>query len=273
MNKKVGSLYSSIAVVVLCWIALNVFIYMQQPNMVFYPFKNIEATPKDWGLAYDDVELELTDKTKISGWYSPHLEANKTILFFHGNGGNISHRGDSIYIFHKLKLNVLIIDYPGYGSSTGQPSEDGLYQSASAAWQYLISDKKVKPEDIIIFGRSLGGAVAVDLATRVKAGGLILESTFSSVSDIVKIAFPIMSNFIYLRYSFDSLSKITNVKSPVLLIHSPDDEVIPFELGKKLFTAIQSEKKFLQIKGGHNDGFMQSIRPYMQTLATFSQSN
>ena len=253
--------------------SFNVYLYVKQPAMVFYPVKNINVTPKDWGLDYSSVELELKDKTKISAWYFPHPQANKTVLFFHGNGGNISHRGDSIYIFHKLKLNVLIIDYPGYGSSTGQPSEDGLYESASAAWHYLISDKKVKPEDIIIFGRSLGGAVAVDLATRVKAGGLILESTFSSVSDIVKIAFPIISNFICLRYSFDSLSKITNVKSPVLLIHSPDDEVIPFELGQKLFTAIESEKKFLQIKGGHNDGFMQSIQPYMQTLATFSQSN
>ena len=253
--------------------SFNVYLYLKQPAMVFYPVKNIDVTPKNWELEYDSIELELKDKTKISGWYFTHPQANKTVLFFHGNGGNISHRGDSIYIFHKLKLNVLIIDYPGYGSSTGQPSEDGLYESASAAWQYLISDKKAKSEDVIIFGRSLGGAVAVDLAARVKAGGLILESTFSSVSDIVKIAFPIMSYFIYLRYSFDSLSKLTHVKYPVLLIHSPDDEVIPFELGKKLFTAIQSEKIFLQIEGGHNDGFMQSIRPYMQALATFSQSN
>lgn len=272
MNKKIDFLYKSITVVILSWVVVNAFIYMQQPNMVFYPFKKIESTPKDWGLDYKQVNIKLREGDTISGWYFPHPQAVKTVLFFHGNGGNISHRGDSIYVFHKLKLNVLIIDYPGYGESSGQPSENGLYQSANAAWQYLVSDKQVKPKDIIIFGRSLGGAVAVDLATRVEAAGLILESTFSSVSDIAKIAFPIMSNFIYLRYSFDSLSKIHRVKSPVLLIHSPDDEVIPFELGQKLFAAIQSEKEFLQIEGGHNDGFMQSIQSYMYVLRIFSQS-
>ena len=253
-------------------IVVNAYIYVKQPGMVFYPLKEIDATPKDWGLSYDAVELKLADKTRISGWYLSHPQADKTLLFFHGNGGNISHRGDSIYIFHKLKFNVLIIDYPGYGKSEGSPSESGLYQSADAAWQYLISDKKVNPENIIIFGRSLGGAVATDLASRVKAGGLILESTFSSARDFIDIAFPVFSHFIYLRYSFDSLNKIKKVGTPVLVIHSPNDEIVPFELGQKLFAAVQSEKEFLQIEGGHNDGFMQSIRPYMQTLRIFIQS-
>ena len=272
MNKKIKSLYRSLSVALICWVVVNVFIYIQQPNMVFYPLKEIEVTPKEWDLSYEALKIKLADQTKIAGWYLPHPEADKTVLFFHGNGGNISHRGDSIYIFHKLKLNVLIIDYPGYGDSDGSPSESGLYQSADAAWQYLISDKKVNPEKIIIFGRSMGGAVAVDLASRVKAGGLILESTFSSVRDFVDIAFPILSNFLYLRYSFDSLAKIAKVNYPVLMIHSPDDAVIPFELGVKLFQGVTSKKDFLQIKGGHNDGFMQSIRPYMQTLRIFIQS-
>lgn len=272
MNKKVNVLYRGITSVLIGWVAVNAFIYIQQPNMVFYPFTKIDTTPKNWGMEYNQVKLKLETGDSISAWYLPHPEADKTILFFHGNGGNISHRGDSIYIFHKLKLNVLIIDYPGYGDSTGQPSEEGLYQSANTAWQYLIENKKIAPKKIIIFGRSLGGAVAIDLAARVQAGGLILESTFGSVREITNILFPVISNFIYLRYSFDSLSKINNVKSPVLLIHSPDDEIIPFELGQNLFAAIQSEKEFLQIEGGHNDGFMQSIRPYMQALRNFSHS-
>ena len=239
--------------------------------MVFYPLEKVEVTPKDWGLDYKQVNLKIETGDVISGWYLPHPEAEKTILFFHGNGGNISHRGDSLYIFHKLKLNVLIIDYPGYGESEGQPSEHGLYQSANAAWLYLTQDKKINPEKIIIFGRSLGGVVATDLASRVKAGGLILESTFSSARDFVDIAYPIFPHFIYLRYSFDSLNKIKTIDVPVLVIHSPEDEIIPFELGQKLYAAIQSEKEFLQIEGGHNDGFMQSIRPYMQTLRIFIQ--
>lgn len=240
--------------------------------MIFYPLKKIDATPKEWGLEYKQVTLKLAKDNTVSGWYLPHPAADKTILFFHGNGGNISHRGDSLIIFHKLKLNTFIIDYPGYGDSEGKPSEDGLYESANAAWQYLIAEEKTNPKNIIIFGRSLGGAVAVDLASRVKAGGLILESVFSSVHDISGKIFPVISNFIYLRYSFDSLSRIKKVTYPVLMIHSPDDEIIPFELGQKLFNAVESDKEFLQIEGGHNDGFMQSRRPYMQTLRAFSQS-
>ncbi len=252
---------------------LNIYLYIKQPQMIFFPIKQVEVTPKDWNLNYEAVELSLTNKTKISGWYLPYPNAEKTLLFFHGNGGNISHRGDSIYIFHKLKLNVLIIDYPGYGKSEGIPSENALYQSANAAWQYLITDKKTKPENIIIFGRSLGGAVAVDLASRVKSAGLILESTFSSVRDVVDIILPGLSHFIYLRYVFNSLNKINKVTTPILVIHSPEDEVIPFELGHKLFESVESsEKTFLQIEGGHNDGFMQSISPYMQMLRAFIQS-
>ncbi len=267
MNKIKAVVFSLITV----WIIVNSLIYLQQPAMFFYPIKKIEVTPKEWALPYESVKIELADKSNISAWYLPHPEATKTLLFLHGNGGNISHRGNSLFIFHKLKLNVLIIDYAGYGESEGTPSEDSLYQSAAAAWNYLITDKKVKAEKIIIFGRSLGGAVAVDLAAKVKAGGLILESTFSSVRDIVDIAFPVMSNFLYLRYSFDSLEKISKVKSPVLMIHSRDDGVIPFELGVKLFEGVISKKDFIQIKGGHNDGFMQSISIYRRSLRAFIQ--
>jgi len=240
--------------------------------MIFYPIKKIEVTPKEWGLVYDAVNIKLDDKRNITGWYLPHPEAEKTVLFFHGNGGNISHRGNSLTIFHKLKLNILIIDYPGYGESEGTPSEKSLYQSANAAWQYLILDKKINPKNIIIFGRSLGGAVAVDLASRVKAGGVVLESTFSSVRDVVDVAFPILSYFIYLRYPFDSFNKIKKVSAPVLVIHSLDDRVIPYMTGQKLFSAVKSEKKFLKIEGGHNEGFMQSIKPYMRTLRSFIDS-
>lgn len=240
--------------------------------MVFYPLEKIEVTPTEWELDYKQVNLRIETGEVISGWYLPSPGAKKTVLFFHGNGGNISHRGDSLYIFYKLKVNTLIIDYPGYGNSQGHPTEENLYQSALAAWKFLVDERKVAPQNIIIFGRSLGGAVAVDLASRVKAGGLILESTFSSTRDFVDVAFPVFSYFIYLRYSFNSLNKIKSVKMPLLSIHSPDDEVIPYKLGQKLFNAAPSEKVFLQIKGGHNDGFMQSIRPYMQTLRTFIQS-
>jgi hypothetical protein len=240
--------------------------------MVFYPTQKITATPEDWGMVYETIPIKINDNVNITSWYIPHPEAKKTILFFHGNGGNISHRGDSLYIFYKLKLNTLIIDYPGYGSSQGQPTEENLYLSALSAWKYLVQDKKIKPQNIIIFGRSLGGAVAVDLASQVKAGGLILESTFSSARDVADITFVGLAKFIYLRYSFNSINKIQKVTSPVLVIHSPDDTVIPFELGKKVFDKIITKKVFLQIAGDHNDGFMQSISHYMTNVAIFINS-
>lgn len=263
-------LYSLGLIVFLALFSFNAYLYVQQPNMVFHPLKEVDVTPKDWGLSFENVTLKTTRNEKVAGWYLPHPEAKKTILFFHGNGGNISHRGDSIYIFHKLKLNVLIIDYLGYGESEGSPSEEGLYQSANAAWEYLTN--KTKAKDIVIFGRSLGGAVAVDLASRVKAGGLILESTFSSVRDILNIVMPKLSYLIYLRYSMDSLSKLEMVEAPTLIIHSDEDDVIPYQLGKKLFFAAVSEKEFLKITGSHNNGFMENIKPYMQTLRVFTQS-
>lgn len=264
--------FSIFSIIFLFVFSFNAFLYVKLPDMVFYPLKEVNVTPKDWDLSFESVRLKSADNKTISGWYIPAAGADKTVLFFHGNGGNISHRGNSLYIFHKLKLNVLIIDYLGYGESEGMASEKGLYQSANAAWDYLIEDKAIKPETIIIFGRSLGGVVAVDLASRVNAGGLIIESTFSALGDIVDIYFPVLSHFFYLRYDFDSVSKIKKVTVPVLAIHSPDDEVIPFELGQKLFEGVTSEKTFLQIKGGHNDGFMQSIASYMKTLRTFIQA-
>ena len=272
LSKLKKFFYPFVSISILVFLFFNAYLYTNQPNIVFYPSDDVDVSPKDWGLPFEKISLNTKTNQKISGWFLPHPQANKTVLFFHGNGGNISHRGDSIYIFHKLKLNVLIIDYVGYGDSEGIPSEKGLYQSADAAWQYLVSNEKIEPKNIIIFGRSLGGAVAVNLASRVKAGGLILESTFSSVRDLVEIAFPMLSPFIYLRYSFDSLSKIKNISIPTLVIHSPDDGVIPFELGVKLFKKLNTEKDFLQIRGSHNDGFMQSASSYIPGIRSFLHS-
>ena len=274
VNNIIGSplIYSVFIIIIFLLFAFNTYLYLKQPDLIFYPTKDVDVTPKEWQLDYHAVDIKLANKRNITGWYLPHPEAEKTVLFFHGNGGNVSHRGNSLYIFHKLKLNVLIIDYLGYGKSGGEPSEEGLYQSANAAWQYLLNHKKLAPNKIIIFGRSLGGAVAVDLASQVNAGALIVESSFSSIRDIVDTAFPILTHIIYLRYSFNSLNKIGRVKMPLLVIHSPDDRVIPYESGIKLFNAAVSEKVFLEIKGGHNDGFMQSITSYMKSLHLFIQS-
>lgn len=268
-GKFIKASVSGLTTLVVFLVFINVFVFFSQPGMIFFPLKQIHSTPNDWGLSFEPTKLKLKDKTMVSAWYIPHPEARKTVLFFHGNGGNMSHRVSSVSVFHQLKLNVLIIDYPGYGESEGLPTETGLYQSADAAWQYLMTAKKFKAENIIIFGRSLGGAVAVDLAARVNPAAVILESTFTSASDMAEIIFPLLSRFLYLRYSFDSESKIKNITSPLLVIHSPDDEMIPFTLGKKLFTHANANKQFLQITGGHNDGFIKSMSSYENALNDF----
>ena len=262
-------LINSVLISLLSLLLINVWIYTQQTGMLFYPYPDLEATPADWNLVYEDVEITTTDNIKLHGWYLPVKGAKHAVLFFHGNAGNISHRGDSLDIFHRLGLNTLIIDYRGYGKSEGSISEQGLYRDAKAAWQYLIEHKNFQTKDIIIFGRSLGGAVATQLASQVQPRALMIESTFSSVKDMARIMMPLVSRFVYLRYDFDTVSNIAQVKSPVLLMHSPEDDVIPYALGQKVFAAANSPKYSYEMQGGHNDGFMQSQPGYEQAIETF----
>jgi fermentation-respiration switch protein FrsA (DUF1100 family) len=154
-------------------------LYLLQPSMVFLPSPDIEETPSNWGLAYEDLWLRTGDGVRLHAWYLARPGARQVLLFFHGNAGNISHRRASLEIFHWLGLDVLILDYRGYGRSAGRPTEAGLYLDAAAAWDYLVKTRGVAPSDIVVFGRSLGGAVAARLAADARPGALILESTFS----------------------------------------------------------------------------------------------
>lgn len=188
---------------------LNAWMYFQQPNIIFHPIQKLEETPENWGLEYDKVSLQTADNVQLHGWYIPHENADQVLLFFHGNAGNISHRRNSIEIFHQLGLNILIIDYRGYGQSAGRPSETGLYQDATAGWRYLVETKGFTDNQVLIFGRSLGGAVATQLAAGVQARGLILESTLSSARDFARAVFPLLSRLVFMRYEFNSAEKFS----------------------------------------------------------------
>jgi len=260
---------SAIIVVLTALLALNGWMYLQQVAMTFFPDRLLSATPASWGLAYEDVSLGTEDGVKLHGWYIPRQGSDRVLLFLHGNAGNISHRGDSVAIFHRLGLNVLIFDYRGYGQSQGEPSEQGLYQDAAAAWNYLIETRNFDSEDIILFGRSLGGAVAAKLASEVQAGGVILESTFSSATDVAGSLFPILSRLVVLRYGFDTAGYLKSVVCPVLVLHSPEDDIIPFYLGEKVFQSANEPKVFVKMQGGHNGGFLQSQPRYERELGRF----
>jgi hypothetical protein len=246
---------------------LNALMYFQQSHMIFFPISSLEQTPANWGLEYEDVSFNTEDDIQLHGWYIPQPQSERVLLFFHGNAGNISHRRESIEIFHRLGLNVLIFDYRGYGQSKGKPSEQGLYQDATAAWQFLTEEKGIAPEQIIIFGRSLGGAIAARLAADVQARGLILESTLSSARDFAKQVFKVLARLVIIRYDFNTAEYIKHVKAPVLVLHSPDDEIMPFKLGEKVFESANQPKQFVRMRGDHNNGFYLSQPEYEQQLA------
>ena len=255
------------------WILLSLLLYFYQSNFVFHPEDSIISTPDILSLEYKELTLNTIDNIEINAWWIPHPEARATLLFLHGNAGNISHRLDSINIFHQLRLSVLIIDYRGYGKSTGEPSEHGTYIDAETAWDYLTTEKNIKSHSIIIFGRSLGGAVASWLAERHASIGLILESSFTSIADIGKHYYPYLLTSLLARVKYSSMTRIANIKSPILIIHSTHDEIIPYKHGKDLFTEALKEmttpKYFLDIIGDHNKGFLLSNKKYTDGLDSF----
>lgn len=248
---------------------LNGWMYLQQPSILFFPDRRLHATPAQWGFDYEDVTFHTEDGVQLHGWYVPSAGASRVLLFFHGNAGNISHRGDSVAIFNRLGLDVFIFDYRGYGRSDGQPGEAGLYRDAAAAWRYLTGTRGFEDREVILFGRSLGGAVAANLAAEVPAGGLILESTLSSARDVANAVFPVLSRLVLLRYNFDTLAAVRRASCPLLVLHSRDDEVMPFRLGEKVYAAAGEPKRFVEISGDHNSGFLRSQPEYEAALADF----
>jgi fermentation-respiration switch protein FrsA (DUF1100 family) len=223
---------------------------------IFYPMRQIETTPKAIGLDYEDLYFRTEDGKLLNGWLIKNPAATSTVILFHGNAGNISHRLDKIAFFHKLGLNVFIIDYRGYGKSQGRPGEKGLYLDARAAYDYLSTRKDLGKKKIAC-GESLGCAAAIDLCLNRKLDGLILDSAFASARDMSRVVFPFLPTFLIMS-KFDSIEKIKSIKIPKLFIHSINDEIVPFSQGAKLFQAAPEPKEFLKIMGGHNSGFFET---------------
>lgn len=248
------------------------FRYFEWKN-IYYPTREISITPKSIGLKFENVFFETDDHVKLNGWYVPCEGATSTLLFCHGNAGNISNRLDSMDIFHGLGLNVLIFDYRGYGKSRGFSTEKGIYLDAMAAYNWLISEKKSDEDKIVIFGRSLGGSIAIDLASKINKGLLISESAFTSIIDIGKELYPFLPIKYCVSTKYDSIQKIKNVKIPKLIIHSEDDEIIPFHHGERLFKAAPSSKQFYKMRGEHNDGFIIMGKEYEEAIKNFIKEN
>jgi fermentation-respiration switch protein FrsA (DUF1100 family) len=253
---------------IIFFVLMHGYVKLIETKTVFFPTKNIIVTPQFIDLAYKNIYLTTKDGLKINGWFLPDNQARYTLLFLHGNAGNIGDRLDKLEILKKAKLNILIIDYRGYGNSQGSPSEQAVYIDAQAAYDYLIKEEKIDPQEIILYGESLGCAVAIDLASKVKAKALVVEGGFSSGKDMAKIMYPLLPGFFF-RHKLDSLAKIKEVKVAKLFMHSKNDEVVPLKLAKKLFDYAPEPKEFIELIGGHNDAFLDSREQYISSIISF----
>ena len=250
---------------------LIVFVYLMQGRMLYLPDmpgRTLTMTPIDVGMDYEDVSIETADGVTLHGWFVAG-QSSRVLLFFHGNAGNISHRLDSIRLFRNLGLSVLIIDYRGYGQSGGKITESGTYRDADAAWRYLLEDRGLSASDIVIFGRSLGASVASRLAAQHRPLALIVESSFTSIPDIAQELYPWLPARWMSRYSHATREYVRDVHCPLLVVHSRNDDIIPFHHGEAIFASANEPRTLLALRGTHNDAFLRDENTYMEGLRTF----
>lgn len=253
---------------------LATFLFFAQSQLVYFPQtgRDFIATPEQRGLPYESVIIPTEDGLKLHGWFVPAQAAMGTagtVLFFHGNAGNISHRIDYLSMFHRLGYQTFIFDYRGYGQSSGTPSESGTYIDAQAAWDYLVEDKGIQPDRIALFGESLGGAVAAWLAARERPALLVLASVFTSLPDMAAKIYPFLPVRLLSRFNYNTLEYLESVACPVFIAHSPQDEIVPFAQGRALYEAASEPKEFLELEGGHNDGFIFMREAWVRALSKF----
>jgi len=249
----------------LVWLMQSRLIYF--PNM---PGRELTATPVDIGLAYEDVAFATADGVRLHGWLVATAEADApVVLFCHGNAGNISHRLEWLEILHGLGVGVLLFDYRGYGRSTGAPDEAGTYEDAAAAWRFLTRERGIAPDRIIVMGESLGGAIAAHLATSTRPAALILASTFTSVPDLAARYYWYLPVRLLSRFEYRTAQYVAQVEAPTLVMHSRDDEIVPFSHGRQVFERARGAKQFVELAGDHNGGFLVSGAMLTDALRRF----
>ena len=263
----------------IAYVAVCIFLYFQQTRFIFFPSSTIESTPQAFNLKYQEVWIPVMAASgkveKIHSWWIPAAKPNaKVLLYLHGNGINIGANVAHAARFHQIGFAVLIIDYRGYGLSEGSfPNENSVYLDAATAWDYLVKQRQIQPSNIFIYGHSLGGAIAINLATQQpQTAGLIIESSFTSIQNVANLRgqfklFPV--NFI-LNQHFDSINKVKDLRMPVLFIHGTDDNIVPDFMGKQLYAAAREPKQLLIVpNAGHNDVAEVAELQYFQAVKQF----
>jgi fermentation-respiration switch protein FrsA (DUF1100 family) len=270
------SIRTMLLLLVLVGLIVSAIIFYPQleNSFVFYPDKSLDDNPSNWNLFYKDVRFVTSDGEKLHGWFFPVSGKTPVLLFCHGNAGNISHRIENVDLLVKRGISVFLFGYRGYGLSSGRPSETGIYTDGMAAYDYLTDMEKVSPDRIAVFGRSLGGAVAIEVALQRKVRCIIIENTFTSLRDMSKTIFPWLLFSPFLPDHYENSSKISSVAVPKLIVHSRDDEIVPFKMGEELFAAAIGDKIFLPIDGaGHNDIYIIGGKAYLDAVTDFVSSH
>ena len=250
------------SIIAAVYVGFSLLLFLTQSRVLYQPSRVYDYNPKGYGLQYEVVSLVTPDGESLAAWFVPAEGADRTVLFCHGNAGNISHRLDTLKMFHELRLNCLIVDYRGYGQSSGKPTEKGTLIDILTGYQWLIEDKDTNPEQIILFGRSLGGSIAAIVAKDVHPSGLVLESAFTSFDDVGAHYYPWLPVRLFSRFDYNTLEAIRQVTCPVLVIHSPDDEIIPYKFGQQIYDAAPEPKQFAELKGTHNEGIFENDSLY-----------
>jgi pimeloyl-ACP methyl ester carboxylesterase len=258
------------------YVLLIAYVYVFQARLIFFPNvpgRTLSATPSQIGLKFEDVRITTADRVDLHGWYVAAPAGAPAVLLCHGNAGNIAHRLDWLEIFCGMGFAMLLFDYRGFGRSSGTPTEQGTYLDAQAAWDYLTNAKGFSPRRIVIVGESLGGPIAAHLAKDATPGALILVSTFTSVPDLARTLYGFLPVRLLARFRYPTAAYVAQVRVPTLVVHSRDDEMIPFPHGEELRRRASGPAQLLEIFGDHNAAFMLSGPKLTQGMRSFLEAH
>jgi fermentation-respiration switch protein FrsA (DUF1100 family) len=260
-----------VTVAALSYAFLVALLWLLQSRFIYYPGtgREIVTTPSAHGAPFEDLTLETSDGERLNAWWISAESPRGAVLLLHGNAGNISHRIGYALMFRRLGYSTLLLDYRGYGKSTGSPTEQGTYVDAERAWRWLTITRRIPEQDVVVFGESLGGGVASWLAARHQVRAVVLASTFTSAVDLGAELYPFLPVRLATRFRYDTLARVPDLRVPLLVVHSREDEIIPFSHGRRLFEAAREPKEMLELTGGHNEGLVFAREDWVKALAAF----